>query len=277
MAPERLFHYTTPDGLIGIVRDNSLWATSAFYLNDSQELIGGIEIARKQLEAFKQSADMEQKNRIDWLLNDIRSVGTVRSKAAFVCSLSSEHDLLSQWRAYCCGGGFSIGFPVDQFREAIGAQDFSLNECIYVKTEQDKLIKETIELVALEWIRGAQVPVTEDVNRFKVSGKLIWELIRAASWLKNSSFKEEQEFRIVSLPERRYEVEKQHFRSRNGIIVPYTKIQLPETVDFWGKTRIVVGPTPHRDESKASVYDLVRRYRGQAVAIDITDTPFREW
>jgi hypothetical protein len=89
MSPEMLFHYTTPDGLIGIVRDNCLWASSVFYLNDAQELIGGIEIARQQLEALRNnSADNNEGNRIDWLLNDIRNVGTVRSKAAFVCGSS---------------------------------------------------------------------------------------------------------------------------------------------------------------------------------------------
>src|SRR4051812_23669938 len=128
---EMLFHYTSPEGLIGIVKERCLWATSAFYLNDSQELLGGIEIARKQLESIAdESASQDQRARINWLLHDIRNVGTVQSKAAFICSLSSERDLLSQWRAYCRGGGFSIGFPADQLRDIAAAQQFSLNECI---------------------------------------------------------------------------------------------------------------------------------------------------
>ncbi len=278
MAPEKIFHYTTPDGLIGIVSKNCLWATSVFYLNDSHEMIGGIQIARKQLETLRiNSADKDQANRIEWLLNDTRRVGTVQSMTAYVCSLSSKEDQLSQWRAYCRGGGFSIGFPADQLREAVAAQSFSLDECVYSDAAQEKLMRETIDRVAVPWILGTRLPVSEDENRFKVSNKLTWELVRAASRLKHQSFEEESEYRIVSMPERKYDPEKLHFRPRGGIIIPYTTIDLPNTSDFWGRVSIVVGPTPHPNESKISVHDLVRRFRGHTVGIEITHTPFREW
>jgi len=278
MTPEWLFQYTSPDGLIGIVSNKCLWASNAFYLNDAHELSGGMNIAGKQLEALcHNSADANERNRIEWLLNDIRHMGTVRSKAAFVCSFSTEKDLLSQWRGYCRGGGFSIGFPVDQLRKTIATQGFSLSECVYCDAEKETVIKETIEQVALPWLRSRGLPVSDDVERFKVSGQLIWELVRAASRLKDSSFLEEHEWRIVSMPERGYDKEKLFFRARNGIIIPYTTIKLPDGIEFWGKVHIVVGPTPHPDESKASVRDLVRRYHGCAIGIDITCTLFREW
>lgn len=278
MAPEELlFHYTTPDGLIGIVSNNALWATSVFYLNDSQELIGGINIARKHLNDLRANSTDEQDARIAWLLHDTRNVGTAQSKAVYVCSLSSEPDRLSQWRAYCRGGGFSIGFPADQLRDAAESQQFTLNECVYSEADQEELIKETLENVAMPWIRNGHVPVSDDDERFTISGKLTWELIRLASRLKNWSFSEERESRIISTPERRYDADNLYFRSRGGMIVPYTTIQLPDTTDFWGKVRITLGPTPHANESKIGVYDLVRRYRGHAVAIDITNTPYREW
>jgi len=273
-----LYHYTTPDALIGIIKNSCLWATSVFYLNDAHELIHGIEIARRQLERLRASSSAQnEKSRVDWLLGDIRNVGTARSKAAFVCSFSPERDLLSQWRAYCRGGGFSIGFPSDQLAQAVAAQGFSLNECIYNESDQERLIGETIETVVMPWIGSAPLPLNDDGERFKVSGRFTWELVRAASRLKNASFSEEREFRVVSQPERGYEAEKLHFRSRGGLVIPYTTIELPNSSDFWREVRIVVGPTPHPEESKASVYDLVRRYRGHAVGIELTRTPFREW
>lgn len=36
--PSVLYHYTSADGLIGIVRNQRLWATDIEYLNDSEEL-----------------------------------------------------------------------------------------------------------------------------------------------------------------------------------------------------------------------------------------------
>ena len=32
-----LYHYTTSEGLLGILRDDKLWATDIFHLNDSSE------------------------------------------------------------------------------------------------------------------------------------------------------------------------------------------------------------------------------------------------
>lgn len=279
-AIETLYHYTTPDGLIGIIRDNSLWATSAFYLNDAQELLGGVQLAHERLRCIRDAAtDAHQAELIDWLLHRIRDVGTAERMTAYVCSLSANGDLLSQWRAYCRGGGFAIAFPADQLRNHVAAQQFALCQCAYSVDDHNKLINDTLERVALPWTRMSQSSSSEGNERFKVSGKLVWELIRTASQLKNASFAEERESRIVSQPEKRFDAEKLHFRTRNGLIVPYTTAQLPDAdnIEFWSRVSVIIGPTPHPDESKRSVYDLVRRYRGHAIGIATTTTPYREW
>ena len=33
-----IYHYTSPEGILGIIESNSLWATDINYLNDSSEL-----------------------------------------------------------------------------------------------------------------------------------------------------------------------------------------------------------------------------------------------
>ena len=38
-----LYHYTTADGLKGIVQNDELWATSAYYLDDSTEIMYGYQ------------------------------------------------------------------------------------------------------------------------------------------------------------------------------------------------------------------------------------------
>jgi hypothetical protein len=46
-SKDLLWHYTTPEGLTGIIESNSLWATDVFYLNDLTEFMYGINIARR--------------------------------------------------------------------------------------------------------------------------------------------------------------------------------------------------------------------------------------
>jgi hypothetical protein len=48
--PEHLYHYTTAEGLVGIVRDRKLWATDIFHLNDRREFIHGIKLAVEELQ-----------------------------------------------------------------------------------------------------------------------------------------------------------------------------------------------------------------------------------
>lgn len=43
--PESLYHYTDAAGLLGILDNNSLYATHVAYLNDSQELAYGMQMA----------------------------------------------------------------------------------------------------------------------------------------------------------------------------------------------------------------------------------------
>jgi hypothetical protein len=275
---EWLYHYTTPGGLIGIVSSNCLWATDALYLDDAHELAGGIALARRQLqEVASGTTDDEQRARIAWLLHDTRDLGTPRLMSTFVCSLSSESDLLSQWRSYCPEGGFAIGFPAGQLREAIAHQQFVLSKCRYAEADHQDLIRQVIDRTALPWVRGAPLPVAEDQARFEVSGKLVYELVRTAALLKHPSFAAEREYRIVSEPGLRYDPNRRFFRAKRGLVVPYTVVELPDSIEFWGRARITVGPSPHPEHAKRSVYGLVRRYRGHAVAIEVTRSTFRNW
>ncbi len=273
-----LYHYTTAEGLIGIVSTNCLWATDALYLDDANELIGGIQLARKLLQdVCEETDDQQQRERINWLLEETRDLGTPRMMSAFVCALSSESDLLSQWRAYCPQGGFSIGFPACQLREAITQQGFCLEECIYDEAEHLRIMKEVVERLAIPWVREASVPVSEDNERFRVSGGVAFELMRTAALLKHPSFRAEREYRVVSQPGRRYDPESRYFRAKRGLVIPYRTVTLPDDIAFWGKVHVIVGPSAHPEQGRRGAYNLVRRYRGHAIAIDISRTTFRYW
>lgn len=200
-----------------------------------------------------------------------------RNQPSF-CSLSAESDLLSQWRAYCPGGGFSIGFPEDQLREAVIPHDFALAPCVYTTEEQRELIRTIIHDTISEWLANAKWPVDRDDSKHGASSKLGWELIRATARMKNGSFSEERESRIVSTPECRFVWDHLEFRTRKGLIVPYVKVPLPESRDFWNDIEIVIGPTPHPELSRSSVHALLRKCRdGLVVMLKNTQTPFREW
>jgi hypothetical protein len=59
--PDTLYHYTDASGLHGILENNSLWATHAAYLNDSQEFIYGMQMIGSELGAWVKRVPDEAK------------------------------------------------------------------------------------------------------------------------------------------------------------------------------------------------------------------------
>src|ERR1039458_9844890 len=45
-----IYHYTTADGLKGIIEKNELWASSAYFLNDSAEITYGYGVLKEVLD-----------------------------------------------------------------------------------------------------------------------------------------------------------------------------------------------------------------------------------
>jgi len=279
MNDQYLYHYTTPQGLIGIVKSKTLWATHTMYLNDTQEFVKGLNIAKRILDQLRNRETNEERiKKIEWLQKQV----SIFSLSTFVASFSSEKDQLSQWRAYCREGGFTIGFPYEKIEQKAEEQAFSLMECIYKEEDQESLIYKAIWFKVSQWINNPnqlkeEVITYQDAERYKVGGDLLFELIKVCPLIKDSAFCEEKEWRLILNPGQKYESEKRGFFSRGSIIVPYIKFNLGEEIDFWGKTRVVVGASPHIEDSCESVKNLFRCYCGHTVCIEKTKIPYRHW
>ena len=113
MSEQYLYHYTTPEGLVGIVEKQEIWATDLFYMNDTAEFRVGLECAMKYIEQLRKDGSGEYADRWEWLLTELRrkrECGPDTLSSVYACSFSTHGDDLSQWRAYCPNGGFAVGF-----------------------------------------------------------------------------------------------------------------------------------------------------------------------
>ena len=129
-----LYHYTTQHGLLGILKQKSIWATHIRYLNDTSEgnivsqvifeefsgrfntapLFQTLGIATDKAEGVVESVDE------DTLGQGSAMASYVTSQNVFVSSFSEHGDSLSQWRAYSeRSGGYSVGFRPEYLR-AVG-------------------------------------------------------------------------------------------------------------------------------------------------------------
>lgn len=113
-----LYHYTTGNGLIEIIKSGELWSTQVACLNDSSELLYPIEFLRTKVrEKLKSSIATE----VEFLLKNIDAGLTepkIATEGRFIACFSEDGDDLSQWRAYGGGeGGYAIEFDAQYLRQ----------------------------------------------------------------------------------------------------------------------------------------------------------------
>lgn len=164
-----LFHYTSTEGLIGILRSGHIFATHIRYLNDSQEMFDALDHAD---DFISQLIDDESTPRMKAFLESaVRSFG--RAVGAYVVSFTDDTDALTgteqiagdrlnQWRAYSTPGrGFSLGFDARVIDaaglglciEGIDVTAF-LHDCIYKRDLKRGVLQRTGSLVAGDWLKS---------------------------------------------------------------------------------------------------------------------------
>jgi hypothetical protein len=230
-----LYHYTSQTGIIGIVRNKSIWATDIQYLNDAAELQNAIELVRKE---FRKKRELESQESaiIDEFSNHFES-GLTNFLIYCVFSLSEEGDLLSQWRSYCPeSGGYSIGFDPSLLVGVVKKPGFSLVKCIYDRTEQENIIRQLID----QSVNAYKNPQNGIVN---IAVEDFFEKFRRiCPMFKDPSFSEEREWRLVS----NFPNLQPNFRKGKSLITPYVEIKLAAKEEYIPIKQVFIGPTPHK-------------------------------
>jgi len=123
-----LYHYTSAAGLHGIVATRSLWTSHYRFLNYTSEFQHGWKIVLGAI--ARRGAEIRDISSLAW-----ETVALFRQHSSevhgFVGSLTSEGDLLSQWRGYNRGQGVSIGFNPDWLLQNAAAQGFDVEPVLY--------------------------------------------------------------------------------------------------------------------------------------------------
>ena len=112
--PNFLYHYTTEQGLLGIVDSGTLWATNIGYLNDATEFSLSLELIRDRLLNELRETEMEERHfasadpqrarraneRKDRAQASSAYTNSTHSPICVIC-FCKKGDLLSQWRGLC--------------------------------------------------------------------------------------------------------------------------------------------------------------------------------
>lgn len=185
-----LYHYTTTAGLQGIIASKSIWTSDYRFLNDTSEFRYGWKIVVDAID--RREAEIRSRSSFAWQTYELFMRD--RDKAyAFVGSLTSEGDLLSQWRGYNGGQGFAIGFNEDWLKQNAAVQKFEINRVLYDADEQREAANATVDLLIQQLVESEAAPTTvlERLNTWQI------QAVKTALRFKDRHFSEEQESRLV--------------------------------------------------------------------------------
>jgi hypothetical protein len=250
-VPPRLFHYTSQQGLIGILSSKTLWSTRIQYLNDSTEFGYTVELLKNPINARRERGLYLPKV-FDVMAKGFDALSKIH---IHVACFSEEGDVLSQWRGYGPGGsgGFSIGFTESQLVQAAGRQSCFLAPCIYDVHRQSELVNVLLD----DFFAEVAVRAKDERPDYKGMGlDFFFDFVLLACVLKHPSFKEEREWRIVTqdLPDSHTQVA---VRQGKFLPIPYFNFALCESKEQLD-VEVVVGPTPETNLAMDSVRTLLK-------------------
>ena len=259
-----IYHHTTTDGLIGILENNSIWATDIEFLNDYEEFLVGLREIKDVIERNRNSQKniVEVADMYDLLGRVLRE--NLLGRNTFIASFTKTRDNLRQWMSYGKpNSSYSIGFdpgvlenmPLDPLRHRSDELAYSLKNVDY---ELDTLISRTLNFDNLKKMLLGKNFSAEILH------KVVNDVMFGCCLVKRKHFSDENEVRMV-LQTRKMDMpySKSRFRNWGGVATPYINVPIP----MHSIKEIIIGPSISRDLAKLGVARLIRQ---KNIACDIS-------
>jgi hypothetical protein len=290
-----IYHYTSADGITGILDKHEIWMSNTAFMNDTTEL----NMLQNAEAIFKDSDFSIDVVRQEWHKQlERRRFNENRQTDYYMASFSKQKDSLEQWRAY---GNFCIGFDA---RKLAARKRVFLYSCLYTENDIRRWVlkKEKID----EW---------KSLGNDEERRNGAYNLFYAASMkYKNKHFKNEREVRLVASshhnwfynnsPEMYEDDLPIHFRRHPvyGFPVPYVKFfieheshgnaerkketekemkerKLKEEGTTPRKllpiTEVIVGPMAHQTEARTACQVLLSERGYKSVRVTESSIPYR--
>lgn len=268
-----VYHYTSVDGFLGIVKSKSLWLSDYSYLNDSREMAHGAAIATDVVdEILSLVPDAASSEVLGAWKNQLTSF----SNRVCIASFSEDSDSLAQWRAY---GPIAIGFDIHAL--ALHVNQSTLQRVEYCEETQRKLAAIYIHHARSAAARDADLGLFSNIRTAYFRPEQLLEII---AFFKDPGFASEREVRLayVDNPEVFQDMGfarlPKSFRVSRGHILPYvssTQVLDSAKRDFPLKfTEVVLGPDTD-DLLTRGVREFLDELGLQDVPLRRSSIPFR--
>lgn len=245
VQPEEIWHYTSAEAALNILRTGAIWATSIRMLNDSGEFDYGREFLEDRWKEIRGTWEGKDATLIEGLVTEVAN--GLDDREFFTFSASSTGDSLSQFRAY---GPYALrideedaGFQARISNRPIHPKSLETPDkdeirsfpewklVVYDREIATRLADKFFELVQDigPKLRHAeygmrQFPAGHEETYSELNFTLKFMYVTLASYLKHPSFKEEREVRLlIDIP---FGSDAVNIRTGRYGMTPYAEIEL---------------------------------------------------
>lgn len=219
------YYYCKMDTFKAMLKSKTLWLTDLTKSNDAEEVARAYENLWNRVKARLETTDLNKEilySQFDLLA----STFTIQSKVdiPYGCCFCSEKDLVQQWREYGENGkGVAVGLDLDCIPEL--KKQYPITSCLF----SDAL---GYEMVYYDCMKLEEEFVTICYDTIRKYGKRAWLMSilptfkHYAGFIKNPTFRDEKETRIVYYPN-------EHFEDQPGGLGPLKTEIVPHYLLPW--------------------------------------------
>ncbi len=224
------YHYTTGNGLFGILKSNTLHCSNINFLNDPTESKYFNIILQDMLKAEPKYKDIYDR------LNCNRFQNYFEPQHFYIASFSKKRDSLHMWNYYADGNGYNIGIDIDAImklnKDKVGS--IKRKDMIYEVKEQERLLIDLFTKYNAELAKIDNFNLDDKTEEEFIMSQMYYELCNSFELdvynfiitFKHPAYRHEEETRLIiglySDDIRKMD----YFVSKTGVFVEYTTIAL---------------------------------------------------
>ena len=264
---QKLYHYTTAEGVRGIVENREFMATKSDFLNDKLEFQYAIEVMKRLTEKYIVNETLRGEF-FGKLKKEIDRLGIISPSCAdhdckddslsfYVVAFSKQQNNSLLWAEFTDFKGYCLEFDYTKLVEGFQHRVFLHGTVIYDEKEQMEGLLESL----LSCIRNLQEEGMTDLENFfeedaEISetsmDKLVSEMAVVVSvyamFFKKSYFAGEEEYRFIFPPLiNRIGTSKPKFRLLDQIFLPYIMVEFDKGQNGVPLESVMVGAKNNSD------------------------------
>lgn len=281
-----IYHYTSPDGLLGILESNSFRFTHIYFLNDKSELRYTYDLLLELIEKQKANLNNNLYEQIRKRAEYVTSRDYLNSECEvlfredfYVMSFSKDSDSLSLWNNYTKNldkTGYCLKLTVNKLIDNIRKNKFDTfitNSlvCYNRQKQEDSLLS------CIMQYNKKYTETTNEQETLSIIQDLMYEFIMYSLFFKHPKFQTENEYRVIIGNKSHIEEDNIQFRIKNGLFIPFLEIELPEKTDIVNRIidEIKISPVHNEELTIYSLNKLLNKTGYKFLQITKSEIPLR--